>query len=134
MANGDLDDLDQADKMIEQTGVNGVMMARAIYGFPWLFDRAKTKECITVEEKLSAMIEHSLLYEKVFDAKKNFAVMIKHLRAYATGFDGAKELRVMMEDVKSSSDVESRIGRFRKMYSESHPAKQILGQTENRNL
>ncbi|MCH7947019.1 MAG: hypothetical protein IIC66_04375 [candidate division Zixibacteria bacterium] len=60
--------------------------------------------------------------------------MIKHLRAYATGFDGAKELRVMMEDVKSSSDVESRIERFCKMYSESHPAKQILGQTENRNL
>lgn len=134
LANGDLDDLDHADKMIEQTGVNGVMMGRAIYGFPWLFDRTKTKEDITVEEKLGAMIEHSLLYEKVFDAKKNFAVMIKHLRAYATGFDGAKELRVMMEDVKSSRDVESRIDIFRSMRSDNKPAKQISGQSENRSL
>ncbi|MCH8027677.1 MAG: tRNA-dihydrouridine synthase, partial [candidate division Zixibacteria bacterium] len=134
LANGDLDDLDQADKMIEQTGIDGVMMARAIYGFPWLFDRTKTRECITVEERLSAMIEHSLLYEKVFDAKKNFAVMIKHLRAYATGFDGAKELRVMMEDVKSSDNVESRIDKFRKMHSEIHSAEKMSGQNENRNL
>ncbi|MEE8404344.1 MAG: tRNA-dihydrouridine synthase [candidate division Zixibacteria bacterium] len=128
LANGDLDDLDQADKMIEQTGIDGVMMARAIYGFPWLFDRTKTRESITVGDRLSAMIEHSRLYEKMFDSKKNFAVMIKHLRAYATGFNGARELRVMMEDVKNSKDVESRIDKFRKMHPESHPAEQIFGQ------
>ncbi|MEE8149678.1 MAG: tRNA-dihydrouridine synthase [candidate division Zixibacteria bacterium] len=134
LANGDLDDLDQADKMIEQTGIDGVMMARAIYGFPWLFDRTKTRESITVEQRLGAMIEHSLQYEKVFDARKNFAVMIKHLRAYATGFEGAKELRVMMEDVKNSRDVERRVESFRKSHSENHSTKQISGQNENRIL
>ena len=80
------------------------------------------------------MTEHSRLYEKVFDSKKNFAVMIKHLRAYATGFDGAKELRVMMEDVKNSNDVENRIDRFLKMHKESLSAKQISGQSGNGNF
>ncbi|HEX2897337.1 MAG TPA: tRNA-dihydrouridine synthase, partial [candidate division Zixibacteria bacterium] len=109
LANGDLKDLDHADEMIAKTGVDGVMMARAIYGYPWLFERTRTKENITVEERLSIMIEHSILYEKVFEKKKNFAVMIKHLRAYASGFDGAKELRVMMEHVASSDDVKTKI-------------------------
>ena len=116
LANGDLDDLDHADKMIEQTGIDGVMMARAIYGFPWLFDRTKTRECITVEQRLSAMIEHSRLYEKIFDSKKNFAVMIKHLRAYAAGFNGAKELRVLMENVRNSDDVIAKIVKFENLY------------------
>lgn len=112
LANGDLNDLDHADEMIAKTGVDGVMMARAIYGYPWLFDRTRTKDNITVDERLSIMIEHAILYEKVFDKKKNFAVMIKHLRAYASGFDGAKELRVMMEHVTSSDDVKSKIAEF----------------------
>lgn len=62
------------------------------------------------------MIEHSRLYEKIFDSKKNFAVMIKHLRAYATGFNGAKELRVMMENVRNSDDVIAKISDFEKQY------------------
>ena len=134
LANGDLDDLDQADKMIEQTGIDGVMMARAIYGYPWLFDRTKTRENITVQQRLSAMIEHSRLYEKIFDSKKNFAVMIKHLRAYSTGFNGAKELRVMMENVRNGDDVVSRIDTFRKMHSDSNSAEQVPNQNENRIL
>ena len=116
LANGDLKDLDHADEMIKQTGVDGVMMARAIYGYPWLFDRSRTREGITIEERLSIMIEHAQLYEKVFDSKKNFAVMIKHLRAYATGFDGAKELRVMMEHVENSNQVSEQIEIFRKKH------------------
>jgi nifR3 family TIM-barrel protein len=129
LANGDLNDLDQADEMIEKTGIDGVMMARAIYGYPWLFDRTKTRGSITVEQRLDAMIEHSQLYEKIFDAKKNFAVMIKHLRAYATGFDGAKELRVMMEDVRNCDDVISRVATFRKMRQQVKSSEPITRQS-----
>ena len=114
LANGDLKDLDHADEMIKKTGVDGVMMARAIYGYPWLFDRNRTRESITVEERLSIMVEHAQLYEKMFEPNKHFAVMIKHLRAYATGFDGAKELRIMMEHVENSSQVREQIATFRK--------------------
>ena len=113
LANGDLKDLVHADEMIKKTGVDGIMMARAIYGYPWLFDRSRTRESITIEERLSMMIEHAQMYENVFESKKNFAVMIKHLRAYATSFDGAKELRVMMEHVENSIQVREQIEIFR---------------------
>ncbi len=113
LANGDLRDLDHADEMIGKTGVDGVMLGRAIYGYPWLFDRRRTRESITVEEKLNIMVEHAQLYEKIFEPKKHFAVMIKHLRAYAAGFVGAKELRVMMENVEDSNHVREQIELFR---------------------
>lgn len=113
LANGDLRDLDHADEMIQKTQVDGVMLGRAIYGYPWLFDRSRARESITIEERLSIMIEHAQLYEKVFEPKKHFAVMIKHLRAYANGFDGAKELRVMMEHVENSNHVREQIEQFR---------------------
>jgi tRNA-dihydrouridine synthase len=112
LANGDLKDLNHADEMIESTGIDGVMMARAIYGNPWLFDRTRTQDSIAISEKLQVMIEHAKFYEKVFEGKKNFAVMIKHLRAYASGFDGAKELRVLMEHVTGAEDVKSKIEKF----------------------
>lgn len=112
LANGDLKDLDHADEMINKTGIDGVMMARAIYGNPWLFDRHHPLENITILEKLDIMIEHAQYFEKIFEGRKNFAVMIKHLRAYATGFEGAKELRLMMEGVVSSDDVKKKIEAF----------------------
>lgn len=112
LANGDLKDLANADEMIKTTGIDGVMMGRAIYGYPWLFDRSRTKESITTQEKLQVMIEHAEYYEKIFDKRQNFAVMIKHLRAYASGFDGAKELRVMMEHVTGADDVKNKIESF----------------------
>jgi len=122
LANGDLKDLDQAAEMIQKTGIDGVMMARAIYGYPWLFNRSRTRASITIEERLNTMVEHSLMYEKVFEKKKNFAVMIKHLRAYATGFDGAKELRVMMEHVSDSEQVKQQIEIFRINHQTTAPA------------
>ncbi len=116
LANGDLRDLDHADEMIGKTGVDGVMLGRAIYGYPWLFDRRRTRESITVEGCVSISSDHAQLFEKVFEPKKHFAVMIKHLRAYATGFNGAKELRVMMEHVEDSNHVSEQIEIFRNKY------------------
>jgi len=123
LANGDLKNMEHADKMIQQTGIDGLMMGRAIFGNPWLFDRSRPLESISVRERLNVMIEHAEYYEKVFDRKKKFAVMIKHLRAYATGFDGAKELRVLMENVNSAGDVRDKIKIFlssRQLTSQVH--------------
>lgn len=128
LANGDLKDLNHADEMIEKTGIDGVMMGRAIFGFPWLFDRTRTNDNVSVEEKLSAMIEHACLYENIFESKNNFAVMIKHLRAYASGFDGAKELRVMMEHVSNAKDVQEKIDMFR---SKFHITPETFSRTTN---
>ena len=104
IGNGDIVSLADARTKIKETGCDGVMIGRGIFGTPWFFDaKAKAK---SPEERLKIMLEHAILFEKKFGGKKrlkNFAVMKKHFKAYVSGWEGAKELRVKLmeaEDLK----------------------------------
>lgn len=102
IGNGDVLDIADARQKAQETGADGVMLGRAIFGNPWLF--VKKKKEITVEEKLRVMIEHTKLFEKELGAHKNFAIMKKHYKAYVHGFDGAKELRVKLMEAKDAKE------------------------------
>lgn len=103
LGNGDVMSLSEAKEKCEQTGCDGVMLGRAIFGNPWLF----SGKIPSVSEKLKVMIEHTKLFEQKFTGIKDFQIMKKHYKAYVNGFDGAKELRnKLMEQAKATSDVE----------------------------
>lgn len=105
IGNGDVVDLADANKKAEETGADGIMLGRAMFGTPWLFDRDR-KEPPTLAEKFEILIEHTHLFEKLLGDIKNFAIMKKHYKAYVNGFDGAKELRVHMMDARNADEVE----------------------------
>ncbi len=86
LGNGDAKDIAHARELVEQTGCDGVMLGRAIFGNPWLFSE----------------------YTKY----KNFAIMKKHYKAYVNGFDGAKELRMKLMEANSASEVEEIANEF----------------------
>jgi nifR3 family TIM-barrel protein len=113
LGNGDIETIDEAEGVCEETGCDGVMIGRAIFGNPWVFNRDKKAEDITVDERLDTMLEHCRLYEEVFGEDKKFLVMRKHLMAYASGFPGAKELRISLERVFSADDVIEAVETFR---------------------
>ncbi len=106
LGNGDVKDLEHARQLAEQTGIDGVMLGRAVFGNPWLFNREVSIDQIPLEERFRVMIEHSRLYEEIFAGKKNFAVMQKHVRAYITGFNGAREIRKSLEGMQDTGDLE----------------------------
>ncbi len=114
LGNGDVKDLADAREKVEQSGVDGVMLGRAIFGNPWLFDSARTGQEIPLEEKLRVMVEHTKLFEELLGDVKNFAIMKKHYKAYVNGFDGAKELRVELMETKSADEVAETVERFLK--------------------
>ncbi|OHA16352.1 MAG: hypothetical protein A3H57_01675 [Candidatus Taylorbacteria bacterium RIFCSPLOWO2_02_FULL_43_11] len=103
IGNGDVRDLFEAQKRIEETGADGVMLGRAIFGNPWLF--LKSQKAVSVSTKLNTMVEHAKLFEKLFKGLKNFAIMKKHFKAYASGFDGAKELRIKLMETSGADEV-----------------------------
>lgn len=103
LGNGDVRDLTEARKRVEETGCDGVMLGRAIFGNPWLFAEYEP----TTKEKLEVMIEHTKLFEELLENYKNFAIMKKHYKAYVNGFDGAKELRVKLMEALNASEVEA---------------------------
>ena len=102
LGNGDALNLEDARKKVEETGCEGVMLGRAIFGNPWLF----SGKMPTLKEKLKVMIEHTKLFEQLLGGHKNFAIMKKHYKAYVNGFDGAKELRMKLMEAENASGVE----------------------------
>ena len=103
IGNGDVKDLADARQKVEQTGCDGAMLGRAIFGNPWLFNQ-KIKP-VSLAEKLKVLSEHAKLFEKFLGKQKNFAIMKKHFKAYVSGFDGAKELRIKLMATKNAEAV-----------------------------
>jgi len=102
LGNGDVKDLVEAKERVEETGADGVMLGRAIFGNPWLF----SDKVPTTEEKLRVLVEHTKLFEELFTGFKNFAVMKKHFKAYVSGFDQAGDLRAKLMETNNASEVE----------------------------
>lgn len=126
IGNGDVTDVADGIKKANETGCDGIMVGRAIFGNPWLFVQEKsfnknrfdwfykirarilpnyknkywlrTKTNVSIENKLNVMVEHAYLFEELLGKYKNFAVMKKHFKAYANGFAGAKDLRIQLMD------------------------------------
>lgn len=103
IGNGDVRDIAHARTLATETSADGVMLGRAIFGNPWLFD--ETRGVVSVEEKLRVMVEHTRLYEELFTDVKGFDSMRKHYVAYVSGFPRAKELRVKLMSAKSADGV-----------------------------
>lgn len=139
IGNGDVVDIDDARRKCTETGCDGVMIGRGIFGNPWLFREKDSLEkhenfllkissvrrrhssqgfsqelFPSTQEKLKVMLEHTKLYEKTFKGIKNFAIMKKHYKAYINGFDGAKELRVKLMECDSYSEVKKVVDEFLK--------------------
>jgi len=103
LGNGDVESLEDADIKIKESGCDGVMVGRGIFGNPWFFNREIQE--VSVQEKMRVMLEHTKLYEELLP-NKNFSVMKKHYKAYVNGFDGAAELRAKLFETKSAQEVE----------------------------
>jgi len=125
IGNGDIMDLEDARRKCGETGCDGVMLGRAIFGNPFLFRRGKRSDLgnlkrSDLEERLQVMLEHTKLFENLLmhptkdGASKNFAIMKKHYKAYVNGFNGAKELRMKLMDAENASQVEAIVNDFLK--------------------
>ncbi|TSC68038.1 MAG: tRNA-dihydrouridine synthase [Parcubacteria group bacterium Gr01-1014_72] len=120
LGNGDVESVADARAKAAETGADGVMLGRAIFGTPWLFqysgeygNRFGGEVGMEVRERLQIMCEHAELFEKLFTGHKNFSVMKKHFKAYVNGFDGAKELRAKLMETNSAKEAREIIRSFK---------------------
>ena len=124
LGNGDVKTIQEAKQKVEETGCDGVMIGRGIFGNPWLFNKKRKSEIVSAEggstsggkkeKKIEVMLEHAQLYHKIFGKKKNFEIMKKHFKAYVSGFDGAKELRTRLMLCHNLKEVKQVIKEYKK--------------------
>lgn len=115
IGNGDIKSLEEGRKRISETGCDGVMIGRGVFGNPWFFSGRDIKD-VSIREKVNALIEHIKIFDKELLKKKDktFAVMKKHFKAYMNGFDGAKELRAKLMEIDTSKQAISILTTFQK--------------------
>ena len=109
LGNGDVKSVGDAEEKTKMSGVDGVMIGRAVFGNPWLFSESRpcqepTKP-VTMAGRLSTLLEHAKLFEKINKGKK-FDVMKKHFKSYVCDFPGAKELRIKLMACKNAKEAE----------------------------
>ena len=106
--NGDVATIADGVAKAKETGADGVMIGRGIFGNPWLFSGIQNSQVSTfpsLEERLRVMVEHTQKFQDELSGIKNFAVMKKHYKAYVAGFDGAKELRAELMETNNAKEV-----------------------------
>jgi nifR3 family TIM-barrel protein len=127
VGNGDVHGVAHGRVLVRETGADGAMLGRAIFGNPWLFSGEGARPEMHAEgegrwferldsgaplaERLRVLAEHSRLFAELLP-HKNFAIMKKHYKAYVKGFPGAAELRAELMTAENVSHVESVVASF----------------------
>ncbi len=100
IGNGDLDSAEKVVEAFRRYEVDGVMIARASLGRPWLFAHAAAAlrgEMIppepTLEEQRQCMLRHYQLVVERFGEEKGTVLMRKYACCYAQGKRGARHFR-----------------------------------------
>ena len=108
IGNGDIFTPQDAARMLEETGCDGVMVARGVQGNPWLFGQIKAYlEDGTVLPKpdidtvVEMILRHAEIHVGYVGEYAGIREMRKHVAWYATGFKGASKLRGAVNEVET---------------------------------
>jgi tRNA-dihydrouridine synthase len=112
LGNGDVANQAEAIERVKETGADGVMVGRGIFGNPWWFNRELEREDIPLPERLHVMVEHTKLFEYLLGSAKNFALMKKHFKAYVNGWEGAAALRTELMTAANAAEVEQIVNSY----------------------
>ncbi len=103
IGNGDVKDLDDARAKVAESGADGAMLGRAIFGNPWLFAGRKPHDT-PIAERLTALVLLARGFEEL-RPQKSFHILKKHIKAFVTGFDGAADLRAKLMNTESADEL-----------------------------
>ena len=108
IGNGDLDSAEKIRDVYQRYDVDGVMIARASLGRPWLFRQAEAAlrgqpipPDPTLDEQRECLLHHYELVVRRFGSQRGTMLMRKYACCYAQGRPGAREFRSRVAQVES---------------------------------
>ncbi len=121
LGNGDIWSAEDAVRMVEQTGVDGVVVGRGCQGRPWLFgdlqaafegrdDRHRPDLPMVIE----TLLKHAQMLIPYFDGDERKAMqdIRKHVAWYFKGYPIGGELRSQLVTVETLAQLEDLLGRL----------------------
>ena len=121
LGNGDIWSAEDALRMVDETGCDGVVVGRGCLGRPWLFgdlasafkgDKAKAEPSLGFVA--GAFRRHAELLTEFFDGDEDRACrdIRKHVAWYFKGYSVGGDLRASFATVKSLQEMDDLIGRL----------------------
>lgn len=107
IANGGINSLPDAQKIMQETGADGLGIARGALGRPWIFQELKNNqsENKTKSAIFKIALQHARLAEKL-KGRQGIIEMRKHLCWYVQGLQNASEIRRELIAVADFADIE----------------------------
>jgi tRNA-dihydrouridine synthase B len=113
IGNGDVTSGEEAAKMKNQTGCNGIMIGRGAYGNPWIFRQAKVALAggdippPDTDEKRDMALRHLQLFRERYGERHAVREMKKHLAWYIKGTAGASQCRDRIFRAEDTASMEA---------------------------
>jgi tRNA-dihydrouridine synthase B len=119
VANGDINTLDDADRALEESGADGLMIGRGCYGRPWfvrqVIEWLKTRRRVP-DPPLAVQLETVLgHYEEMllhYGTAAGSRIARKHIGWYSKGLPGSAEFRASVNDTIDVARVRNLIRSF----------------------
>jgi tRNA-dihydrouridine synthase len=109
IGNGDVKSREDGEAKAREFGVDGVMIGRALFDNPWVFEQEQYIH--SPGERLDLLSRHVRLFDAVWRGKKPFQVIKKYFKVYVRGFDGAGELRQKLMACENAKEVQNTLTR-----------------------
>ena len=118
IGNGDVTGPESAKKMMEETGVDGIMIGRACRGNPWIFKQIneylKTgviPEKPSLEEVREMMLRHARMQLECKGEYTGIREMRKHVAWYTAGYPNSAKLRAKINEVETFEELTELLNR-----------------------
>lgn len=129
IGNGDINSGEKAQNMLNQTGVDALMIGRGAIGRPWLFREIKhylaTGENIpspTVREIAQILREQLQMNLEWKDNERiGILMMRRHFAKYFTGLSNFREMKISMLKAETNSEINEILDKIVDLYGEKQP-------------
>ena len=116
IGNGDIFTAEDAYEKTEYSKVDGIMLARGIFGNPWLirdikeyFEYGEVKSVVSLEEKIETAIEHLDFSIEEKGEKLGVLEMRKHLCWYIKGLPESSKIKNRMNVMIDRDEIVSKV-------------------------
>lgn len=116
IGNGDITDALSAQRMIQQTGCDGIMIGRACRGNPWIFkqvsqylDTGVIPEKPTPDEVRETILRHARLMLEFKGEYIGIREMRKHVSWYTVGYPNSARLRQAVNEIETFAELEDEV-------------------------
>lgn len=116
LVNGDVHTPEAAVPAMEQSGADGVLIARGALGNPWILKQIEEllkdgniSTVIDEETRLQTVLDHTKLMIARYGEERGVVLMRKHFTWYFKGEPNSKDIRLRLNQATSLRDVETAI-------------------------